>query len=61
MITPEWGFPETRAINPFSNSDWAVSGAEPDVKVKAAEALVREEQVAQINLQKKSTDNRVLA
>jgi len=33
------GIPETRAINPFSKTDWAETGVEPDVKVKAADAL----------------------
>jgi hypothetical protein len=26
-------------INPFSKTDWAETGVEPDVKVKAADAL----------------------
>ena len=34
------GIRETRAINPYSEPDWAVTGVEPDVKVKAADALV---------------------
>lgn len=33
------GIPETKPINPFSKSDWAVVGVEPDVKVKSADAL----------------------
>jgi C-terminal processing protease CtpA/Prc len=33
------GIPETRAINPFSKTDWAETGVEPDVKAKAADAL----------------------
>ena len=33
------GIPEVRAINPFSSGDWAVTGVEPDVKVKASDAL----------------------
>jgi C-terminal processing protease CtpA/Prc len=33
------GLPEVRAINPFSSVDWAVTGVEPDVKVKASDAL----------------------
>lgn len=33
------GIRETRAINPYSEPDWAVVGIEPDVKVKAADAL----------------------
>jgi Peptidase family S41/N-terminal domain of Peptidase_S41 in eukaryotic IRBP len=31
--------PETKPINPFSEADWAETGVEPDVKVKAADAL----------------------
>jgi hypothetical protein len=30
---------ESKPINPFSRADWAVTGVEPDVKVKAADAL----------------------
>lgn len=33
------GIPETRPINPFGKADWAETGVEPDVKVKAADAL----------------------
>jgi C-terminal processing protease CtpA/Prc len=29
------GIPEEKAINPFSKTDWAETGVEPDVKVKA--------------------------
>lgn len=47
------GIPEARAINPFSTSDWAVTGVEPDVKVKAADALVTAEKLLQIKLRKK--------
>jgi C-terminal processing protease CtpA/Prc len=39
------GIPEVRAINPFSSSDWAVTGVEPDVKVKASDALVEAEKL----------------
>jgi Peptidase family S41/N-terminal domain of Peptidase_S41 in eukaryotic IRBP len=44
------GIPETRAINPFSKADWAVTGVEPDVKVKAADALERAEQLVESRL-----------
>ena len=44
------GIPETRAINPFSKADWAVTGIEPDVKVKAADALKRAEQLVESKL-----------
>jgi hypothetical protein len=47
------GIPETRAINPFSKTDWAEVGVEPDVKVNAADALVTAEKLAQGKLQKK--------
>jgi hypothetical protein len=33
------GVPEIRPINPFSKADWEGVGVEPDVKVKAADAL----------------------
>jgi hypothetical protein len=47
------GIPEARAINPFSKTDWEGTGVEPDVKVKAAEALKTAEQLAQSKLQRK--------
>jgi C-terminal processing protease CtpA/Prc len=47
------GIPETKAINPFSKTDWAEIGVEPDVKVKAADGLVTAEKLAQSKLQKK--------
>src|ERR1700733_7230758 len=47
------GIPETRAINPFSKADWAEVGVEPDVKVKAADALETAEKLAERTLQKK--------
>jgi hypothetical protein len=47
------GIPETKAINPFSKNDWAEIGVEPDVKVKAADALVTAEKLAESKLQKK--------
>ena len=33
------GIPERKAINPFGKADWEGVGVEPDVKVRAAEAL----------------------
>jgi hypothetical protein len=33
------GIPEVRAINPFASTERAVTGVEPDVKVKASDAL----------------------
>ena len=47
------GIPETKAINPFSKNDWAETGVEPDVKVKAADALETAVKMAESKLQKK--------
>jgi Peptidase family S41/N-terminal domain of Peptidase_S41 in eukaryotic IRBP len=47
------GIPETKAINPFSTADWAGVGVEPDVKVKAADALKAAQKLAENNLRKK--------
>jgi len=47
------GIPETKPINPFSKSDWAVVGVEPDMKVNAADALDAAIKLAQAKLQKK--------
>jgi hypothetical protein len=47
------GIPETKPINPFSKTDWAETGVEPDVKVKAADALATATKLAQSKLQKK--------
>ena len=33
------GIPETKAINPFSASDWAEVGVKPDIRVKSDDAL----------------------
>jgi Peptidase family S41/N-terminal domain of Peptidase_S41 in eukaryotic IRBP len=44
---------EAKAINPYSEPDWAVVGVEPDVKVKAADALETAETLAEKKLQKK--------
>jgi hypothetical protein len=46
------GIPETKAINPFSKADWAETGVEPDVKVKAADALETAEKLAESKLRK---------
>jgi hypothetical protein len=40
------GIPEYRPVNPFSEKDWAITGIEPDVKVKAADALAIAEKLA---------------
>jgi hypothetical protein len=47
------GIPEAKAINPFSKADWEGTGVEPDVKVKAAEALETAEKLAKSRLQRK--------
>lgn len=47
------GIPEAKPINPFSKSDWAVVGVEPDVKVNATDALETAIKLAQSKLQKK--------
>lgn len=47
------GIPEARPINPFSKTDWAETGVEPDVKVKAADALQTAEKLAESKLQRK--------
>ena len=45
--------PETKAINPFATNDWAEIGVEPDVKVRAPDALITAEKLAQDKLQKR--------
>ncbi|HEX2662091.1 MAG TPA: S41 family peptidase [Candidatus Acidoferrum sp.] len=47
------GIPETRAINPYLIPDWAGTGVEPDVKVKAGNALETAVKLAESKLQKK--------
>jgi len=47
------GIPETKPINPFSKTDWAETGVEPDVKVNAADALQAAEKLAETKLRKK--------
>ena len=47
------GIPEVRAVNPFSKTDWEGTGVEPDVKVKAPEALETAEKLAENKLQRK--------
>jgi len=47
------GIPETKPINPFSKTDWAETGVEPDVKVKAADALETAVKLAESKLQGK--------
>ncbi|WP_263350664.1 S41 family peptidase [Acidicapsa acidisoli] len=47
------GIPEVKAINPFGAADWEGVGVEPDVKVKAADALETAAKLATDKLQKK--------
>jgi Peptidase family S41/N-terminal domain of Peptidase_S41 in eukaryotic IRBP len=46
------GIPEVKAVNPFSNADWAGAGVEPDVKVNAADALETAVKLAESKLLK---------
>ena len=47
------GITETRAINPYSTKGWEGMGVEPDIKVKAADALDRAIKLAEAQLRKK--------
>jgi hypothetical protein len=47
------GVPDARPINPISKTNWEGTGVEPDVKVRAADALKTAEKLAQTKLQKK--------
>jgi C-terminal processing protease CtpA/Prc len=47
------GIPEVKAVNPFGKADWEGIGVEPDVKVKAADALETARRLAEIKLQNK--------
>jgi len=47
------GVPETKTINPYAKSDWEGVGVEPDVTVKAGDALAAAEKLAESKLQKK--------
>ncbi len=47
------GIREARAIDPYSEPDWAVTGVEPDVEVKAADALETAVKLAESNLRRK--------
>lgn len=46
------GIPEAKPINPFSKTDWAETGVEPDVKVKAADALGTAVKLAESKIRK---------
>jgi C-terminal processing protease CtpA/Prc len=45
------GIPEEKAVNPFGKADWEAVGVEPDVKVKAADALETAKKLAESKLQ----------
>jgi C-terminal processing protease CtpA/Prc len=45
--------PGIRVVNPISKTNWEGTGVEPDVKVKAADALKTAEKLAERMLQKK--------
>jgi hypothetical protein len=45
--------PEVRAVNPYGKNDWEGTGVEPDVKVKAADALEVAKKLAQSRLKEK--------
>jgi C-terminal processing protease CtpA/Prc len=47
------GIPEVKVENPFGKADWEGVGVEPDVKVKAADALETAEKLALDRLRKK--------
>ena len=47
------GIPEVKPINPFGKADWEGTGVEPDVKVKAADALETAKDLAESKLRKK--------
>jgi hypothetical protein len=47
------GITEVRTINPYSKTDWEGTGVEPDVKVKAADALETTLKLAASKLQKR--------
>jgi hypothetical protein len=47
------GIPEHRPVNPYSDKDWAVTGVEPDVKVKATDALATTEKLAETRLRRR--------
>jgi hypothetical protein len=47
------GIPETRPINPYSKADWEGVGVEPDVRVKAADALETAQKLAESKLRNK--------
>jgi hypothetical protein len=53
------GIPFARAVNPVSGSNWEGTGVEPDVKVPAAQALDRAQQLALEKLAAGEKDERI--
>ncbi len=47
------GIPEVKPINPFGKADWEGTGVEPDVKVKAANALETAKDLTESKLRKR--------
>jgi C-terminal processing protease CtpA/Prc len=47
------GVPDTRPINPISNTDWEGTGVEPDVKVHASHALKTAIKLAERGIQRR--------
>jgi hypothetical protein len=48
--------PDIKVINPISKTNWEGTGVEPDVNVKAADALATAEKLAQKRIQKRIKD-----
>jgi hypothetical protein len=46
------GIPEQKVINPIGKSNWG-GGVEPDLKVRAADALTTAVKMAEVSLEKK--------
>ena len=46
------GVPFARAVNPISKKNWEGTGVEPDVPVKASEALDKAEELTKAKLPK---------
>jgi hypothetical protein len=46
------GIPDVKPVNPFGEADWEGIGVEPDVRVKAGDALEVAEKLAETSLQK---------
>ena len=44
---------EAKAINPFAEPDWAAAGVQPDIRVRAADALATAEKLARAKVRKK--------